>query len=67
MPTVEHALTLKCELRHGDDSVDDVMERLGATGCDDALVGVGRVGRVCEVRRETRGGVRFDLVTNAAA
>jgi hypothetical protein len=38
-PTVEY------QLRDGD-SLDNVVERLGATGCDDALVGIGRVGRL---------------------
>ena len=40
---MEYTFTLKYQLRD-DDSVDDVVERLGATGCNDALVGIGRVG-----------------------
>jgi len=40
---VEYAFTLKYQLPD-DDSVDDVVERLGAIGCDDAMVGIGRVG-----------------------
>ena len=43
---MEYTFTLKYQLRDGDDSVDDVVERLGATGCDDALVGIGRVGHL---------------------
>ncbi len=43
---MEYTFTLKYELRDGDDSVDDVVERLGAIGCNDALVGIGRVGRL---------------------
>ena len=42
---VEYALTLKYQLQDCGDSFDDEVERLGATGCDDALVGIGRVGR----------------------
>lgn len=42
----EYTFTLKYQLPDGNDSVDDVVERLGAIGCDDALVGVGRVGRL---------------------
>ena len=41
----EYAFTLKYQLPD-DDSVDDVVERLGAIGCDAALVGIGRVGRL---------------------
>jgi len=43
---MEYTFTLKYELRDGNDLVDDVVERLGVTGCDDALVGIGRVGRL---------------------
>ena len=41
---MECTFTLKYRLRDGNDSVDDVVERLGAAGCDDALVGIGRAG-----------------------
>lgn len=43
---MEYTFTLKYQLRDGDQSVDDVLERLGATGCDDALVGIGQVGHL---------------------
>lgn len=43
---MEYTFTLKYQLRDGNDSVDDVVERLGATGCNDALVGIGRVGHL---------------------
>lgn len=43
---MEYAFTLKYQLPDGDDSVDEVVERLGAAGCDDALVGTGRVGHL---------------------
>ena len=45
-PTLEYTFTLKYQLQDGDNSVDDVVERLGAAGRDDALVGIGRVGRL---------------------
>jgi hypothetical protein len=40
---MEFTFTLNYQLRDGDEPVDDVVERLGATGCD-ALVGT-RSGR----------------------
>jgi hypothetical protein len=43
---MEYTFRLKYQLRESDQSVDDVVERLGANGCDDALVGIGRVGHV---------------------
>lgn len=43
---MEYTFTLKYQLPEGYGSVDDVVERLGAAGCDDALVGIGRVGRL---------------------
>lgn len=42
---MEYTFTLKYQLPN-DNSVDDVVERLGATGCDDALVGIGQPGRL---------------------
>ena len=43
---MEYTFTLKYQLRDGNDSVDDVVERLGATGCNDALFGTGRIGQL---------------------
>ena len=43
---MEYTFTLKYQLCDGDRSVDDVVERLGAAGCDDALVGIGRAGQL---------------------
>ena len=43
---MEFTFTLKYQLRDGNDSVDDVVEQLGSAGCDDALIGIGRVGRL---------------------
>ena len=42
---MEYTFTLKYRLPNGM-AVDDVVERLGATGCDDALVGIGQPGRL---------------------
>lgn len=46
VPVLEYEITLKYQLRDGDGSVDDVVERLGAADCDDALVGIGRAGHL---------------------
>jgi predicted DNA-binding transcriptional regulator AlpA len=43
---VEYTFTLKYQLAEQDASHDDLVERLGAAGCDDALVGVGQPGRI---------------------
>jgi hypothetical protein len=43
---VEFTFTLKYQLLDGHHSVDDAVERLGASGCKDALVGIARVGRL---------------------
>lgn len=40
---MEYKFTLKVAIK-GD--VDDLIERLGAAGCDDALVGIGQSGRI---------------------
>ena len=50
---MEYTFTLKYRLLPADHSVDDLIERLGAEGCDDALVGVGQPGRMAlEFTRE---------------
>ena len=50
---MEYTFTLKYRLSLEDQNVDDLIERLGAEGCDDALVGVGQPGRVAlEFTRE---------------
>lgn len=43
---MEYTFLLKYQLRDGNDSADDVVERLGATGCNDALVGMGQIGQM---------------------
>src|SRR5471030_1427046 len=42
---MEYIFTLKYQLPE-DAGLDDVVERLGAAGCDDALIGVGLTGRI---------------------
>ncbi|MDB5797426.1 MAG: DNA-binding protein [Paucimonas sp.] len=43
---MEYEFTLKYRLGANDQDVDDVVERLAAGGCDDALAGVGQPGRI---------------------
>ena len=50
---MEYTFTLKYRLSPADQNADDLVERLGAEGCDDALVGVGQPGHVAlEFTRE---------------
>ncbi|MEX3954841.1 AlpA family transcriptional regulator [Trinickia symbiotica] len=50
---MEYTFTLKYQLQDGHGDLDDLMERLGAAGCEDALVGMGQSGRVAlEFARE---------------
>ena len=50
---MEYTFTLKYRLSPADQNVDDLIERLGAEGCEDVLVGVGQPGRVAlEFTRE---------------
>lgn len=50
---MEYTFTLKYRLSLEDQNVDDLIERLGAEGCDDALLGVGQPGRMAlEFTRE---------------
>ena len=43
---MEYTFTLKYQLDDGDCSHDELVERLGAAGCTDALVGIGIPGRI---------------------
>ena len=43
---MEYDFTLKFILVDGDHDADALVERLGAAGCDDALVGIGMAGKV---------------------
>jgi predicted DNA-binding transcriptional regulator AlpA len=50
---MEYTFTLKYQLSDEDGDHDEIVERLGAAGCDDALVGVGQPGRIAlEFTRE---------------
>jgi predicted DNA-binding transcriptional regulator AlpA len=50
---MEYTFTLRYQLPEGQCDHDDLMERLGAAGCEDALVGLGQLGRVAlEFARE---------------
>jgi len=44
--TMEYTFTLKYQLADDDRTSDELVERLGAAGCDDALVGIGQPGRL---------------------
>ncbi len=43
---MEYIFTLKYRLAEGAGDVDDLVERLGAGGCDDSLIGIGTPGRI---------------------
>ena len=50
---MEYVFTLKYQLASDDRDMDDIVERLGEVGCDDALVGMGLPGRLAlEFTRE---------------
>jgi hypothetical protein len=50
---VEYTFTFKFQLSDEDRDHDELVERLGAAGCDDALIGVGQPGRIAlEFTRE---------------
>lgn len=42
----EYEFTLRFILPSGEAPSDEIVERLGEAGCDDALIGVGRAGRI---------------------
>jgi hypothetical protein len=43
---MKHAFTLTYELSADDCNPDELVERLGASGCTDALIGLGQPGRI---------------------
>ncbi|MGY8527382.1 helix-turn-helix transcriptional regulator [Paracidovorax citrulli] len=43
---MEYTFTLRYQLSEADGDAENIVERLGAAGCDDALVGTGLPGRV---------------------
>jgi len=42
----EYDFTLKFQLCNPNNNPDNYIEKLGAEGCDDALIGVGKKGRI---------------------
>jgi len=55
----EYTFTLSFVLGVGDADADALVERLGAAGCDDAVVGIGRRGRLAlEFTREAEDAAR---------
>lgn len=52
---MEYEFTLKYRLAAADSDADELVERLGAAGCGDALVGIGQPGRIAlDFSREAR-------------
>ncbi len=50
---MEYTFTLKYQLSSEDNDRDAIVERLGAAGCDDALIGIGQPARIAlEFTRE---------------
>jgi len=50
---MKYIFTLKYQLANAEEDMHEVVERLGATGCDDAVVGIGLPGRLAlEFTRE---------------
>ena len=50
---MEYIFTLKYQFTEHDNDPDELVERLGEAGCDDALVGIGQTGRLAlEFTRE---------------
>lgn len=43
---MEYSFTLTYRLTEDAGDVDEIVERLGASGCDDALIGLGQPGRI---------------------
>jgi hypothetical protein len=43
---MEFEFTLKLTIASGSPNMDQLIERLGAAGCNDALVGIGQTGRI---------------------
>ncbi|MBD0703231.1 MULTISPECIES: helix-turn-helix transcriptional regulator [unclassified Pseudomonas] len=59
---MEYTFTLKYQLAGDDCPADELVERLGEAGCDDALVGIGQPGRLAlEFTREAADAIRAVL------
>ncbi|MCP1454361.1 putative DNA-binding transcriptional regulator AlpA [Pseudomonas kilonensis] len=60
--TMEYIFTLKYQLADDGCAMDELVERLGEAGCDDALVGIGQPGRLAlEFTREAPDAVKAVL------
>src|SRR5436309_11045073 len=46
MPKMEYEFELRFKLPTDDADADELVERLGEAGCDDALIGIGQPGRI---------------------
>ncbi|HEU4850849.1 MAG TPA: DNA-binding protein [Telluria sp.] len=63
---MEFLFKLNYQLSGADANPDELVERLGAAGCDDALVGIGQPGRIAlEFAREAEDA--FDALSSAIA
>ena len=61
-----YQFTLKFSLPVAENDMDGLVERLGDAGCDDALIGVGKPGRIAlDFEREAESA--FDAITSAIA
>jgi len=61
-----YEFTLKYNLPASESDMDELVERLGEAGCDDALIGIGLPGRIAlEFAREAD--TAFDAISSAVA
>lgn len=61
-----YEFTLKYGLPASENDMDELLERLGEAGCDDALIGIGQPGRIAlEFAREADSA--FDAISSAVA
>jgi predicted DNA-binding transcriptional regulator AlpA len=61
-----YEFTLKFSLPVSESDMDELVERLGEAGCDDALIGIGQPGRIAlEFAREAESA--FDAISSAVA
>src|ERR1700761_5941977 len=61
---MEYVFTLKYRLAAEDCDLDEIVERLGEAGCDDATVGVGQAGRLA-LFFTREGGSAFEALLSA--
>lgn len=63
---MEYTFTLKYQLATSAGNIDGVVERLGAGGCDDALVGIGLPGRIALMFTRESGSAHEAIVSALA-